>query len=328
MAPLSTALSALAAIAAKQHGLMTHEQATAAGLNRMTLSRLVRSGAWQIVRPRVFRRAAATQSEEQALRAVCLWLGDRRSPRARAAEKRETEFRGIAVSHLSAGRLLGLDLARGEVEVTTPPKVGSTLPGVVFHRTRTLEEQDVKFIRGIAVTTGARTIIDLASCLDEERLAIVVEEAWRRKIAAPDWVARRLDKLASQGRKTGALAEILADCRRREGPMESALEVKLWWRMKRSELPLPIPGYEFRDDFGQPMHLDFAFPERQLAIECDGFEHHGDREAFERDRQRAARLVAMGWRVMPVTWRQLENEKDKVIERIRQALGYRSEPIG
>lgn len=165
---------------------------------------------------------------------------------------------------------------------------------------------------------------DLASCLDEEQLAIVVEEAWRKKIAEPDWVARRLKALSKKGRKTGALAEIVADCRSREKPLESALEVRVWWLLKKSGLPLPRSNYEFRDDYGQPGRIDFAFPDESLAIECDGFASHGEREAFENDRLRTQRLVALGWRVLPVTWRLLDEQRSKVLERIRQALRYQT----
>lgn len=298
-------LSELVALSHKQHGLMTHAQAISAGMNRMAISRLVRSGAWQLVRPRVFRRKATSQTEDQALMAVCLWLGE-----------------GVVVSHRSAARLYGLKVDPGEPEVTSPPRFRGELAGVIVHRTRSMDDADRRVRRAIPVTSAARTLIDLASCLAEEELAIVVEEAWRKQLAAPDWVARRLAELSTQGRRTGALAEILADCRRRERPLESALEVRMWRLLKRSKLPLPVCGLEFRDDFGPPGRIDLAFPTQRLALECDGYEFHGTRESFERDRVRTARLVALGWRVMPVTWRQLDEQRDNVVERLRQALRF------
>lgn len=294
---------ALSALASKQHGLVTHAQALSAGLNRMALSRLMRSGTWEQVRPRVFRKAAKSQTEEQALFAVCLWLGP-----------------SAVVSHRSAARLLGLDLKKGELEVTTLPRFKADAKGVLVHRSKLLTERDRRTIRGIPVTTGARTIIDLAGQFDDEELAILVEDAWRREIAAPDWVAQRLKELGKQVRRP-ALAKILADCRSRKLPMESALEVRLWRLLKRNGLQ-PIPHYEFRDDFGQPGHVDFAFPQHGLAIECDGYETHGTREAFENDRLRAARLVSSGWRVMMLTWKQVTEEPDRTIALIRQSLKF------
>ena len=48
---------------------------------------------------------------------------------------------------------------------------------------------------------------------------------------------------------------------------------------------------------------------------------------FEKDRLRTSRLVALGWRVMPVTWKQLDEQRDQVVQRIRLALGFRTESI-
>ena len=299
-------MSELAKLAAKQHGLMTHAQATAAGLSRTTLSRLVRRGVWEAVRPRVFRRAAASQTETQALFAICLWLGE-----------------GTAVSHRSAARLLGLEVEAKDFEVTAA-RAPQGAPGVVIHRSRSVDPIDRKVHRGVPVTTPARTIIDLASCLDEEALAIVVEQAWRARVVSPSAVERRLSEIAVQGRRSAALSEILADCRWRKAPLESALEVRVWRLIKNAGLPLPSPGLQFSDDFGQPGRIDFAYPEQGLAVEADGFEFHSDREAFERDRVRTSRLAALGWRVLPVTSRQLDEQPKKVAERIRRALDFQT----
>ena len=306
---MAPAFKDLAALANKQHGLMTHAQAMEAGLTRTALSRLVRSKVWQVVRPRVFRRAATTQTEEQALLSVCLWLGN-----------------DAVVSHRSAARIYGLTLERELLEVTTPPKINGESADVLVHRSKNLTERDRRVFRGIPITNGARTVIDLASVLDEENLAIIVEEAWRRRVASPDWVAKRLGELGKQVRRVGALAEILADCRTRKAPLESALEVRFWRLLRRNGLTA-VPHHEFSDDFGQPGHVDFAFPEHQLAIECDGFETHSTREAFENDRLRAARLVANGWRVMLLTWKQVTEEPVKVIEFITRALRFKTASV-
>ena len=309
--PRTRSFSELAGLAAKQHGLMTHAQAMSAGLSRTALSRLVRAGAWEVVLPRVFRRKAASQTEGQALMAACLCLGS-----------------GAVVSHHSAAKLLGLDVAATALEITTPLTLGRDLPGFTIHRSRAMMDEDRRELRGLPVTTAARTIIDLASCLEEDDLAILVEEAWRRRLAAPDWIARRLKVLGKKGRKTGALAEIVTDCRARGAPLESALEVRLWRLLKKQPgLSMPTPNYEFRDDYAQPGRIDFAYPAHRLAIECDGYEFHGTREAFERDRLRTARLAALGWRVMPVTRRHLDEERANVVTRLREALRHRTTPF-
>ena len=82
-------------------------------------------------------------------------------------------------------------------------------------------------------------------------------------------------------------------------PLESALEGKVWLLLQRTGLPLPaapalgarLPGGRYR--------LDFAWPERKLGLECDGWEHHGRRSAFGKDRARLPSWSPTGWRVLP-----------------------------
>lgn len=297
--------------AAEQHGLMTTADAAEAGVDEATITELVDARTWQVVRPGVFRKKANSQTDEQQLRALCLWLGEENT----------------VVSHRSAARVLGFKLESAEFEVTTTPGSPVDASGVIVHRSKAMDEDDHKRVRGLLVTTGARTVIDLAAVLPEEELAFLVEEAWRKQIATPQFVRKRLKVLAKRGRRIGALRGILKDCDTRSKPLESALEVKVWRMLKKSGLPLPRPNYEFRDDFGQPGHVDFAYPQCDLAIECDGFEFHNNPKAFEDDRLRAQRLAAVGWRVMPLTWKQVQHEETKVLERIRHALKFRSRSV-
>jgi hypothetical protein len=47
---------------------------------------------------------------------------------------------------------------------------------------------------------------------------------------------------------------------------------------------------------------------------------HGGRAAFERDRRRWADLTAEGWRIIPVTWRELARRPDEFLARVRVKL--------
>ena len=53
----------------------------------------------------------------------------------------------------------------------------------------------------------------------------------------------------------------------------------------------PLPDRKYR--------IDIAFPEIMLAIEVDGFNHHGKFLAdFKRDRERQILLTLNGWRIL------------------------------
>ena len=52
----------------------------------------------------------------------------------------------------------------------------------------------------------------------------------------------------------------------------------------------------------------------------DGFTYHASRAAFERDRLRDAELHAAGYRVMRVTWQQIEGRPEALVARLAGAL--------
>jgi len=58
---------------------------------------------------------------------------------------------------------------------------------------------------------------------------------------------------------------------------------------------------------GLKIEADCLWRTQRAIVELDGGKAHGTRVAFEADRERDRRLQAAGWRVIRVTWRQLEN---------------------
>lgn len=68
------------------------------------------------------------------------------------------------------------------------------------------------------------------------------------------------------------------------------LVTKKWPEAVR-EFAGPIPDRKFR--------IDIAFPRLKLAIEVDGFAHHGKHlDDFKRDRERQNLLTLHGWRIL------------------------------
>ncbi len=71
---------------------------------------------------------------------------------------------------------------------------------------------------------------------------------------------------------------------------------------------------------GEPLEIDLLWKEQRLAIETDGEETHGTRSAFQGDRRRDQFLLASGYRIGRVTWRQAEDEPGAVASRIKRML--------
>lgn len=66
--------------------------------------------------------------------------------------------------------------------------------------------------------------------------------------------------------------------------------------------------------------LDFAWPHRRVAIEVDGREWHTAPGAFERDRAKLRSLATAGWKVLPVTWRDLKVNASSFLQELTSAL--------
>lgn len=72
------------------------------------------------------------------------------------------------------------------------------------------------------------------------------------------------------------------------------------------------------------VYADFAWPERQLAIEVHGTAHEASffvsKGLLEREARRAKVYEREGWTVRVVTWRELQEQPAETRERVRALL--------
>jgi very-short-patch-repair endonuclease len=79
------------------------------------------------------------------------------------------------------------------------------------------------------------------------------------------------------------------------------------------EFPACVPNRKYR--------IDIAAPSAMLAIEVDGWAHHGKcLSDFTRDRTRQNLLVQRGWRILRFTAGHIHNQMDYVKEIVRDAI--------
>ncbi|WP_245693507.1 endonuclease domain-containing protein [Deferrisoma camini] len=85
---------------------------------------------------------------------------------------------------------------------------------------------------------------------------------------------------------------------------------------------LPEPEREFRFHPARKWRFDFSWPDRRLAVEVEGGVwtqgRHVRGQGFEADCEKYAEAVAMGWRVMRVTPRQIRD--GRALDWITRAL--------
>jgi very-short-patch-repair endonuclease len=273
--------------AAKQHGLVTRDQAREAGLTNHQIDGRLRSGRWTAPRRGLVQVMGAPLTEDQAVMAVCLLAGP-----------------SAVASHLTAARLWRLRLPDPEqMEVTTPPGRRVRAEGVRQHRTPFLARAEVHRLRGIPVTTVARSLVDCSGRVRADELGRIVDDALRRKLLQlPELVRCHRRAAAGPGRSTAAMAKVLADRAPGYDPGGSDRERQVARLLVAAGLPPPVPQHRVVVA-GRTFFLDHAYPDERIAVEFDGWAAHGTFEAFHGDRERARLLVAAGWRLVVVTAR-------------------------
>ena len=112
------------------------------------------------------------------------------------------------------------------------------------------------------------------------------------------------DKLMSLSEE-GIERDLLAALYSKLGPSEQK-EIEAQHLIDYYDTPLTIP--------------DFAFPDAKIAIYCDGYEHHSERDSFQKDRQQSRELQLQGWCVLRFAGREILNEPDAVVETIQKAI--------
>lgn len=228
---------------------------------------------------------------------------------------------GTVLSHGSAAELLGLwDKRLPVVHVIPPDWSGRKIDGIRWHRVRLPLADEIEVRDGILCTTISRTIVDMAGESGWGQLRRLVEQAAIMRLLDVE----EIDLVLSRGRRLGAprLRTILAPWRktRESRPvLRSRLEARLLPRLIEEGLPVPRTNVKMRVE-GHSFEVDLLWEEQRLAIETDGEETHGTRVAFQRDRKRDQILVAAGYRTSRITWEQVRDEPNAVVNRIARML--------
>jgi Protein of unknown function (DUF559) len=293
---------AIAAVASRQHGLVTRGQLYDVGLRRHHVEHLVSTRRLRRVRPQVFVTAGAVPTWEQAVLGAVLAAGS-----------------GAVASHDTAAALWGLPGARrAGLEVTTDRPRHARLEGVQSHRTVAFLAAEHSSRGAIPVTSVARTLVDLSARWSVKQLGSAADHAQRRGLLRLDQLRVCVAGLPpAPGRRPSRVHAVLG--RRLPGyePGDSDLEVRFARGLVAGGLPEPVLQHWVRLG-SRRYRVDLAYPESMIAIEIDGWDTHRSRSAFDADRARANDLVVAGWRVLRFTSAMTAGEAVAIVT---QALG-------
>ena len=204
---------------------------------------------------------------------------------------------GAALSHRSAAIHLGLVSGSPKhVDVMVPRSGERDRDGIRFHRPRVYAPEDRWEFDGIQCTTVARTLVDLAGVLKLYQLERAVEQAELLQVIDVAAITRVLERIA-RPRGVRNLRSCLGSERLDASLTQSGLERAFLRLCRDAGFPRPMLQYAIEHAPGRWHKVDFAWPDRRLAIEVDGAAVHGTRTAARRDRRLDREIRDAGWRL-------------------------------
>lgn len=288
----------------RQHGVLSLEQALAAGYTRQGVARKVAEKAWFPEGPRTYLVAEHPRTPRSRAVAALLSLG----PDATLVGDSAAWWWGL------------LDTPPTRTRAAVPPERRPRPRKDVDVVRRTIAPVDRVRLSGLAVTARALTVLDAAALLGLGAGAQVADRALQTEMVTVEKLRETHARTAGRhGTTVGVQLIALA-----AGGARSWAERTLHTAMRAAGVVgwcanarIVLPGY------GRAVG-DVVFEEQKVVVEVDGWAYHRDLRAFLRDGPRQSALAAAGWVVLRTHWYELRADAAAFLARLRQTLWARS----
>ncbi len=288
--------SAIADLAARQHGYVTRAQLLGLGLSSGQIVRRLGQGLLIRVHNAVYAVGHLPVAPVSQAGAAVLACGS-----------------GAALSHGSAATLWTMRRHWERPYEVTCAK-DRRQRGIRVHACCNLTRRDVTTHFGIRVISPARTLLQIAPRLTRAQLARAYNDGLLAHYLREGDVQELLHRRASDP-GAAALRAVAPPARNGGGPTRSELEDAFRAFVKRYGLPEPEMNVMISG-----LMVDAWFPEQRLIVELDSWGYHGGRQAFEEDRERDAITLADGLPTLRVTHERIEARPDAEAARLSRIL--------
>lgn len=283
----------MAALAARQHGLVTTRQLVTLGFPSSAILRRVRAGRLHLVHRHVYAVGHRGLSFDARCLAAVMAGGA-----------------GSALTARAALALWGVLAQPPEpFDVTTVKRSREGAPGIVLHRPR--RPPQIASHRGVPVATIPQALLDLAATRPGHELDRAIREAHATGRVNRVWLEMFVEQAAG---RPGAPA--LRRALGLQGNTRSRPERRLLALCRRAGIERPQVNQEVAG-----LEVDFFWPQHGLVVEADTFATHGTRHAFERDRRRDAILARAGVRVLRFSDLQIDQAQAMVVDTLHAVMG-------
>jgi hypothetical protein len=285
----------IAAIAGRQHGVITTAQLVEAGIGTSAISKRAANGRLHRRYQGVYVVGQPRLSQQGEWMAAILACGpDSYLASLNAAVHVRIWRRRVTTIYVLAPRR-------------------RKLRGVRVRTYRRLDPLEVTRRDGIPVTTVPRTLIDLSDVLTPHQLANVIHEAAYRKLFDERAVRAAIQR-ANGRHNLDVLDKALALNAAGSAGTRSELEDRFLALTSKSDLPEPLVNTRVQD-----IEVDFHWPDKNLVIEVDGPGHTRPRTKRD-DQDRDARLRAAGHTVLRILDQEIDQQPEELAAGLRSRL--------
>ena len=297
--------AALLPLAERQHGVFSRRQCKEVGFTNRMIQYRLESGLWIALHPTAYCQAGTPPTWKRDQIAACFWS------RGAAA--------GVAAGHLFD--LPGCEKPPLEV-VTQVRQRAMPRCGVIVHATNRLPREQVGSVESIPSTRIERTLLDLCGQFDKRRAAIALDHALSRGLTTIGQLDYCLYRTARRGRNgSGKLRNLIRERAELKQHPTSPLETLVLQMIIDHGLPLPALQHKIYDERGRFVaRPDFVYVEQKIVIEAHSRLWHEGRYARDADMVRDAKLRALDYDVMYVTWPDATRYQDRTAGLIARRL--------
>lgn len=285
-------------IAARQHGVLSWDQARHAGVTKSDARRLIRNGEWGRPHTGVYSiRALTTPSDSDAhLRSATMAAQLALGPNAFAGGETAARLWGIQ----------GLPRWDGRTVHMVIPALGAQRHHyrITLHSWQ-IPPDEISTTAGIRLTKPGRTLRDTLLRVDRETAVCLMDSALHQGLILEEDIEGL--ELANRGRK--GCVNVRRWWSLADGRAESPLETRVRLICVDGGMPPTNLQHRLRDGHGRTIGIaDFWWEEHQLIGEADGHGPHSLPQALlkDRERQNALQLWHPDVRIVRFTWQDLK----------------------
>jgi hypothetical protein len=252
---------------------------------------------------RVFRDVYVRRGTEltPTLRAHAAWLWSRR----------RGVIAGFSAAALHGSRWIDATRAVDIIHDNRYPLVGLQI------WSDRLASDEVDIVAGTAVTTPARTALDLACWYPTTTAVAALDDLVRTtELKMPD-----VELLTARYRGRRGLERARASLNLVDAGAQSPKETWLRLVLVRAGLPRPHTQIPVLDEWGNAIaYLDMGWDDLKVAVEYDGEQHRTDRRQYSWDVRRSEMIERRGWILVRVV---AGDRPAEIVRRVRAARAQR-----